>query len=256
MYLCCYIGCITVTALLDSGSSINIVSQDFYDFLPESCKSNFQLSNEVICLANNQSVSVIGTATVKFRPVSSNKSHDIFVYIFKDTSHPFILGIDYMQQSGIVLDFGKACNTAVKPTTKIVCERSVSIPPNSESIVYGKLHKAIQIGMQGQCLPHSDMTNKGLLISKALITCFNHQIVPVKILNPTAATVHINKGSFLAKFELCDNSVDIHFLGTDMKSCSHVFVQSRNASSSVSVNRNKGSIFLYHPIINLPPRKK
>ena len=39
--------------------------------------------------------------------------------------------------------------------------------------------------------------------------------VPVKILNPTADSVHINKGAYLATFKLCDNYTDIfcHYRG-------------------------------------------
>ena len=40
-----------MTALLDSGSSINIVSRNFYDTIPEPYKSDFRESDEKIVMA-------------------------------------------------------------------------------------------------------------------------------------------------------------------------------------------------------------
>ena len=91
------------------------------------------------------------------------------------------------------MDFSKACHSAVKSTTKIVCDHSFLLPPNSETVVQGKVHKDLQIGMQGQCLGHSEMGYKGLLVSKAVYTCLLGHQVPVKILNPTEDPVHTNK---------------------------------------------------------------
>ena len=55
-----------VTALGDSGSSINIMSGQLYYSLPHKCKSalNFE-ANDSIKLANDQTVQVEGTAHVK-----------------------------------------------------------------------------------------------------------------------------------------------------------------------------------------------
>ena len=87
-----------------------------------------------------------------------------------------------MKDSGIVLDFSKACHSAVKLTTKIVCSHSCVLSPNSETVIQGKLNKKVYICMQGQCLGHSEMGHKGLLVSKAVVTCSPNHLVPVKIL--------------------------------------------------------------------------
>lgn len=65
------------------------------------------------------------------------------------------------------------------------------------------MHKDLHICMPVQCLGHSEMGQKGFLVSKA------GYHVPVKILNPTADSIHINKGVYLATFKLCDNNTDI-----------------------------------------------
>jgi hypothetical protein len=207
MYLNCVIGNKPVTALLDSGSSINLMSLDFYQSIPDYCKKDFQDCQEDIVMADNRSIYVYGTARVQFKAASSRSVHSVLVYIFHNTSHPFILGVPYMAQSGIVLDFSKG-STNTKSTTKVTSDKTVVIPPHSELLINGRLHRDIQTGMQGQCIGHNETLNKGLLVSKAVVTCLDHHIIPVKVLNPTADTIHINKGAYIAKFLLCDNSTD------------------------------------------------
>ena len=65
MYLSCIVGQCKVTALLDSGSSINIVSRSFYDSIPESSRFDFQQTDEKIVMADNGSVAIDGTARIQ-----------------------------------------------------------------------------------------------------------------------------------------------------------------------------------------------
>ena len=174
-----------------SGSSINIISEQFFEFVWD-----YLPSEDQNIMADNGSVAADGTVRIQFCTAGSKASYKVPVYILKNTSHPFIQGINYMRESGIVLDFSKACHSAVKLTTKIVCDHSFLLPPNSETVVQGKVHKDLQIGMQGQCLGHSEMSRKGLQVSKAVVTCLPGHQVPVKILNPTAESIHLNKGLY------------------------------------------------------------
>ena len=80
MYLHCIVGNSRVTALLDSHSSINIVSRTFYNSVPEIYKSDFMQTNENIMMADNGSVAINGTARIQFR-TPLRKRHDISVYI-------------------------------------------------------------------------------------------------------------------------------------------------------------------------------
>lgn len=60
--------------------------------------------------------------------------------------------------------------------------------------------------MQGVLFGHPELSHKGVLVSKALVTCMQDHIVFVKILNPGNELVHIQKGTNLAKFEICNNT--------------------------------------------------
>ena len=64
-------------------------------------------------MADSSSVAVDGTARTQFCTPGSKPSYRVSVYILKITSHPFILGSNYMKDSDIVLDFSKACHSVV-----------------------------------------------------------------------------------------------------------------------------------------------
>jgi hypothetical protein len=75
MYLNVFVHNMPVTALLDSGSSINVISFSFFQLLPESEKAEFSFCEDSIILANNQRVTVYGTAKVRIRKKLSDNGH-------------------------------------------------------------------------------------------------------------------------------------------------------------------------------------
>lgn len=56
MYLNVNAGCLPITALLDSGIEINVISKQLYDSLPQSVDSNFSLSEMKVVVASNTTV--------------------------------------------------------------------------------------------------------------------------------------------------------------------------------------------------------
>ena len=230
MYLHCIVGKAKVTALLDSGSSINIISRSFYDSVPETFKFDYQECAEMITMADNASIAVDGTASIQLC-TPSKKSHIVPVYIFRDTSHPLILGAEYMRPNNVVLDFSKnSVFPNMKKSQKVRCKNTCVIQPNTESVLEGKLGTDVPVGTQGVCLGHSEMSHKGLLVAKGLVTCLSDHIVPVRIWNPSNEIVHVNKGSILCTFSICDNSVDVHCISPPK--CAHVQLQSSNTTLS------------------------
>lgn len=85
-----------VAALIDSGSSIDIMSDRLYNSLPQSCKlrSLDTSTRDTVKLANSQSVDIVGTSIVKM--YTQGERHELFVYILKFTAHPLILGTTYL----------------------------------------------------------------------------------------------------------------------------------------------------------------
>jgi hypothetical protein len=104
-----------------------------------------------------------------------------------------------LQEHGISLDFSKKCfHLNVKKTTKVKSTRTLVVDPNSECVIQGVLDDRVGIGMQGVLVGHPELAHKGVLVSKALVTCLLDHLVCVMILNPGNEIVHIQKGTFFS----------------------------------------------------------
>ena len=196
LYLPVKIANLEVSALIDTGSSINVISQQFYNTIHDSYKSRFIPGSDKITLANNQSIQVYGTSDIKIT-VPQGK-HWITVYILAQTSHPLILGTNYLFSKKIVLDF---CNDSVRSKIFKVCtSKPISVPPNTEMLIWGKINGNVRYGMQGICYS-KNIEKYGLLMAKVVVTLNKDKLVPIKILNFTNDTVVMNKGQIFANFE-------------------------------------------------------
>ena len=93
-----------VSAMLDSSSSINLLSKKLYDFLPDRTKSKLlPITGVTICFANNQEIKITGCTTIY--GIIQSQQHSVEVYVLEDMSHPLILGANYMRQHGLKFVF-------------------------------------------------------------------------------------------------------------------------------------------------------
>ncbi|VDI06701.1 Hypothetical predicted protein [Mytilus galloprovincialis] len=116
LYLTVRFDSLKVSALVDTGSSVNIISEQLYDSLPYSKKSDFNADvRESIVLANSQKIEVVGTAYVQMN--ISRANHRVFTYILKMSSHPIILGTNYLIANKMVIDFSEM--SAVPKTSNV-----------------------------------------------------------------------------------------------------------------------------------------
>ena len=181
LYTTVHFNKLKVSALIDTGSSVNIISEELYKSLPNSKKSDITVNiKDAIVLANNQKIDVIGTAMIKM--TISGVHQNITSYILKMSSNPIILGTEYLTENKVILDFSN--KTPVSLNSNIYCTKRTTIPPNSEIILWGKLHYGFY-GMQALCVSSRYVLCKGILVSKAVVSIAKNKQVPIKILNPT-----------------------------------------------------------------------
>lgn len=160
MYMPVKCGETNIAALIDTGSSINILSVDLFNSLPENCKSRIYPFHEEIKLANGHHIKIIGTADLKIR---TDKVHTIKTYLLPKTSHPMILGINYLRSKHISIifkDFPSWNNYKIK------ADRRLLIDANSELIIWGQLSRYLSVGLQGVCVNNEFLLRKGLLLAK------------------------------------------------------------------------------------------
>ncbi|XP_060084529.1 uncharacterized protein LOC132563795, partial [Ylistrum balloti] len=251
MYLPVYIEGQTVAALLDTGSSINVMSRSFYDKLSVTVKTSIDTSTAVsISLADSHTIPVQGTANIKAK--TPYGSCTLSVYILQHTSHPLILGSAFMTNHSVVLDFG-SINVGYKKL-KVRCKTRLAINPNSECMVWCKLPKYSTVGLQGVCTGSKKAMKAGLLVARSVSTIPHTRKVPVKLLNPGNTIITIPSYTVLAYFETMDNSYHVlaHNSGVGCNNIIHSngnsdFTKSDIACSEVFVHSSD------HPSVHVKP---
>ena len=224
---------IDIAALIDTGSSINIISSDLFKTLPKHVKSNITEFNEAIKLANGQLISVEGISFIKLQ--TNQGVHQIKVYILSSTSHPLILGMEYLRSSNITIKFSDFNRDNKEHIVK--CDKRFNMVPNSEMIVWANVPKYLSTGLQGLCTNNSFLLAKGLLLAKALVTVSVDHKIPLKLMNPTNKSISVSKGSVMCNFQIFNNNFDVVTEDSHVPSCQNVQVASRKTDTDVCDNK-------------------
>ena len=104
------------------------MSISLFNSLSDKCKSPINPINEEIKLANNQHIKVIGTVDVKMR-TEGNPINTIKFYLLPKTSHPLILGMNYLRSRNITLKFN---DYSTSKHYKVKSDKRVRVDPNSK----------------------------------------------------------------------------------------------------------------------------
>ena len=124
LYLTVRFDSLKLSALIVSGSSVNIIWGQLYYSLPYSKKSKFNSDvNDSTVLANNHKVEVVGTAMIKMNISGTNQM--IFTYILKMSSHSIIVGTNYLIENKLVIDFSEM--SAVQKTANAYCLKRTTV---------------------------------------------------------------------------------------------------------------------------------
>ena len=103
-----------------------------------------------LSVANNTTVKVDGTARVKVN--IEGHVHSLLFYIFPTYTHPIILGTHYLISHNIHIDFEKMTLQGFRARhIKIRSTRRIDLPPQSETLVWGKAPTHILSGTRGIC---------------------------------------------------------------------------------------------------------
>lgn len=99
---------ISLSALFDSESTINIDSSKFYDCVGSSFKSdNFTSSSSNVSLAKNQHVNIIVAAKIRMQIIKKRAKYIYFVLVSR--AHPLILEKQFLMSLGLMLHFKFLC---------------------------------------------------------------------------------------------------------------------------------------------------
>jgi hypothetical protein len=130
------------------------------------------------------------------------------MYILPTSSHPLILGTEYLTANKIVLDFSDfSCNQKNVP---IKATKRLEIGPQSEYLTFGKLPQYISTCLQGICVNSKISVNHGLIFEKSLVVGPVNHKMPVKLLNASNNKITIPKGKNIADFSIL--SIDYTYI--------------------------------------------
>ena len=102
-----------------------------------------------------------------------------------------------------MLDFSNM--TIGTKRAKVKAQKRLSVPSNTEMLIWGRLPGHVLHGVQGLCSNSNELLKLGMLSAKAVVSVNAQKLVPVKIFNPTSSIVDIPKGHVIAMFESTDN---------------------------------------------------
>ncbi|CAG2200046.1 unnamed protein product [Mytilus edulis] len=189
LYITVLFGDLRIAALVDTGSSINVISKSLYDSISDRHKLYFeQLSESEIRLANNDKIRINGIS--KLQATIHQKNEIIETYIIPKTSHPLILGTEYLRENKIVLDFSDfSCNQKTVPVKTV---KRIELEPNTEYLTFGKLPNYVTVGLQGICVNSKFSVNHKFLVAKSLVVVPVNRKVPIKLLNASNLVANEN----------------------------------------------------------------
>lgn len=160
LYLFLHFNDFKVAALLDSGSTTNLMSFSLYSHLPKSVKSALRpLSFDKLELANGSLITMLGTTRVKLYVPRLHKHMHVVFHVLEQTSQPVILGTHFLAQSGISLSFsepGKCSDIIYHRNYKVINKTAIVLSPESEAVVFGSISgPCLYPGVHGLCKHHN-----------------------------------------------------------------------------------------------------
>ena len=197
-----------VTALLDSGASVNIVSETFYNSLPKDAVSHINRTDSCdIKVASGQIIPILGSCTIRAKMGSGNSS-ELTCIILKNCSHPIILGCTYLQEHHIILNFSNL--SSYSDTSSLKLASSVSLAPHSHTLVQTCFSSSVPVGTQGVCAATLNLEEEGVLCTRSLVTQPPSKTIMLNLYNADSSSKSLMKDTDIATFTPCDNDTLIH----------------------------------------------
>ncbi len=213
------------SALLDSGSDLDIISQNVFDKLPDSIKHSFKPFKHKCTVANGKSSYTNGTVVI---PVSiSGQKYRVEFTIFPDAIMDVILGIPFFQNNRACLDFSNN-QLSLLTCTPVHTIGNVTIPPQEEIICPARIMYPIPPNTIGECTAFRSINDKGILIANAAVRVIESSI-PVRLFNYTKVAKTLKPNVRIATFMPYTDQVElIKYPGQDATHSSHVMNVTEN----------------------------
>ena len=187
---------------------ITAISKRVFDTLPNASQLPLLPHNGVLTAANGQQITVYGHCTlpIHFGSPTSNQVIDTQVMI-ADIRSTAILGINFMAENGVSIDFGTGQITIQGVTVfssrgpadpkvyRLQCANTTYIPPRAESVIT-VAHKRAYPNITTPCIVNPSYrftTTTGLFLGRSLVVFDNNKATAL-VINPSDEPVVIERG--------------------------------------------------------------
>ncbi len=132
-------------------------------------------------MANGENTPILGQADLAIKV--GDHTYTISVTVLKDLYQDLILGTDFLNKYGAVIDFSDK-RVTFKAQVPIMLAKGITIPPKTEAIVSGHLGKTILCpnGADGECSPFWRVNQKQIVVCKAAVRPRDN-CIPIQMFN-------------------------------------------------------------------------
>ena len=205
---------VEVPVLIDSGSSVSLISSDFRMSVPALRTRPLQKEYIGLYVANGQMLDTLGTIRMTLRLGSETWQHTF--HVIRSTTQAVLLGWDFLVKHHALLDTTHArlqlwhvsipllyIEDMVPACCNVSLASAVTIPPLSEVIVPVKLNPPGQYDLSthdfvGYLEPNTPESAQCAVA--CTVTAVKNGLTSARVLNPTDCAVPLKQGTYLGEF--------------------------------------------------------
>ena len=189
--------------LIDTGSVLTIISKRKFEQIPAEERPKLEEYDRLLVAANDSHLKVHGQASFDILFGDEWYHHQLLVAEIRDEG---IIGVDFLMQHGIVLDFAQntvkchdkqlemSCHRTKERMCRIAVTEGVLVPPGARKIVEGRTTKPLAEGAwlieSTQQLP----VKHSVLLARALVQGQGTKL-PLELMNPTDESCYLYPGT-------------------------------------------------------------
>ena len=193
------IGSLSMHAMIDTGADISVANPSILSKL-DSVGINVVVKpsdKKVIITANDEHVEIVGTINVDLKV--GDESSDVKFYLVPCLTPQLILGLDFLNHQGAVIDFN-AQKISFDPRRVLIAKSDITVPPKSEVVIAAKIKGAqLPENVLGLASESLSLASRGLLAANSIAHVSNGTVMH-GLCNIFDKPIKIKKNSNVGKF--------------------------------------------------------
>ncbi|CAG2185037.1 unnamed protein product [Mytilus edulis] len=195
----CQLCSLSMHAMIDTGADISVANPSILSKL-DSVGINVVVKpsdKKVIITANDEHVEIVGTINVDLKV--GDESSDVKFYLVPCLTPQLILGLDFLNHQGAVIDFN-AQKISFDPRRVLIAKSDITVPPKSEVVIAAKIKGAqLPENVLGLASESLSLASRGLLAANSIAHVSNGTVMH-GLCNIFDKPIKIKKNSNVGKF--------------------------------------------------------